>query len=750
MNNCCDTSAHVKSTDTTTCNEPVTSHLRQHTAGPCENVLLEGRNEKETILLMNKCVKQQKEDSSAVFDGLGSEKLDTCSKHMYPIGDDSDSDCSSVVNNMAVSSGGVHEPSSDEEEVELFSCGTQPPDVSGQSHPVQASDLTYISSPNKNLHHTSDVFQVSFGTDTESLVTTTQSQLSSISSTQSPCCSSNGTIPVSTTESHCDRARVKACVASSPGSLSIFRNHYPQDTHIITEEMHADASQTSDLLRCDEKKSSVESSPSGSRPSRISASIINKQKILECKTNLRPDASFLAKKHSKLQHLACSDSPEWNSNFRLQVESGPPKLKGLSVKRKSKPEEEALQKLCGSASPLSPDTKASLKQSNLSPMVTISGILKTANQPGISSCLALARAGDRKQITTEHSSGTLQTVHLPKKSIHLAPAESHSPVNQRTFMKVQLSSSSSSPPPSVMLHSETVVSKDNKCLKNYAGALAPMYSSTDEQTNASVSNTAFNSLCSTTAAHLTSKGSKPSAAMETDKLLRCSTSRLYRKTVERRSLYTDTASPADYSPFSVQYKIKSFENLANFDKPVAKSSDVQSYAVACRAPLNQRIAGYMGLVNSVDTQIQQKSFSSYVENQLPAISCSPDLGKSSENEVQKPSAKSAPQTSLVLRRKHGSLPHNRLRQFRALSMPELEKLCKEDVKRGHSAAVDKLEPGIHTTVFTKAQVTPSFPTTATPTKADVNEVNQSEAGFTEEVPQGTRESQGQHLCWSIR
>ncbi|XP_030579328.1 PDZ domain-containing protein 2 isoform X2 [Archocentrus centrarchus] len=768
---CCDTSEHIKSTDKIIYNEPVSSCLSQNTAVLSENLPLEARNEKDTILHINKCVNQQKEDSSAVFDGSGPEKLDACSKHMYPIGDDSDSnsdsvtDCSSVVNNMADCIGGVQEPSSDEEEVELFSCETQPPAATGQSHLIQSSLLPYISSPAKNLHQSSDVFQVSFGTDTQNSITTTQgpqpSQLSEVSSTQSPCQSSNNTIHVPTIESDVDRARVKACVASSPGSLSIYKNHYPPDTHIIPEEMHADASQTPDLLKCDEiQMSSVESNPSGSRLSRMSASIINKQKILECKTNLKPDASFLPKKNSKLKHLACSDSPVWSSNFRLQVESGPPKLKGLSVKRKNKPEEEALQQLSGSASPVSPDTKASLKQSkDLPSIVTISGILKTTNQPGISSCVALARVGDRKQITTEHSCRTLQTVQLPKKNIHSgskATAESqdqsHSPVTQRTFMKVRLSSSSGSSSSSVMLHSETVVSKDNKHLKNDAGALAPVHSSTgatDEKTNALVSNIAFNSLCSTTAAHSLTKGSKPSTVMETDKILKSSSSRLYRKTMERRSLYTDTALSADYSPLSVQYKIKSFENLANFDKPMAKSSDVQSYALARRAPLNQRIAGYMGLVNSVDSQIQQRSFSSYVENQLPATSCSPRLGKSSETKVQKPPDETAPQTSLVLRRKQGNLPHNRLRQLRALSMPELEKLCKEDVKRGHSTAVDKTEPGIHTTMFTEAPVTESLPTSATPTKVDLNGVNQTGAEFTEEIPQGNQENHGQQLGWSI-
>uniref|UniRef100_G3NIF8 PDZ domain-containing protein n=1 Tax=Gasterosteus aculeatus TaxID=69293 RepID=G3NIF8_GASAC len=48
----------------------------------------------------------------------------------------------------------------------------------------------------------------------------------------------------------------------------------------------------------------------------------------------------------------------------------------------------------------------------------------------------------------------------------------------------------------------------------------------------------------------------------------------------------------------------------------------------------------------------------------------------------------APQTPQLLRRKHGKLARSRLRQLRALSMPELEKLCSEDFTRDLDAAVD--------------------------------------------------------------
>lgn len=671
------------------CDEPETCCPGQHGAALCEKPPLEARDEKGAAFLMNKCVNQQKEGSSAVFSGSGPEKSNPSCKHMDPTADvsGSNSDCSAVVKNMADGIGGV-------------------------------------------------------------------------SSTRSPCQFLNSTAPVSATEPHFDR--VKACAASR--HTSVYRNHAPPAAHSVTENLHADVSQRSDLLRCDDTQTySVESNPSGSRLSKMSASVSNNHKVVQCKDTLKPDACSLPKTSSKLKHLGYSDSPVWRSNFRLQVESGPSTLKGLSIKKKNSPEE-PLQKLLGS--PVPADTKASFRQSTNPAAVVTIGILKPTNQPDVRSGLAVAGAGDTKQIMTEHgnSDGALQTVQLPKKDMHVgyeAKAESHGPATQRTFMEVRLSSSSSSSSSSAaaaaaaaaMSHRDKKVSKENKHRNDTDARLAAMHSSTvtaEERTAASVTNTAFHSL-SSTAAHSTSKGFKPVTVMETEETAKSSTSRLSTQTLSTRTLSTQTlsahtASSADYSPFSVRHKIKSFENLANVDKPLVKSSDPQPYALAYRAPLNQRIAGYMELVNAVDFRTRQRSFSSYVENLLPATSCSLRLRKSSKNEVHKAPDGAAPHTPPVLRKKHGRLLYSRLRQLRALSMPELEKLCKEDVAGGCSNA-DKTDSDTQSTI---APVTDSFPTCATPMKADLNSVNHSEAEVTEETAQRTRETHGRQLGWSIR
>ncbi|XP_071340238.1 PDZ domain-containing protein 2-like [Trachinotus anak] len=244
--------------------------------------------------------------------------------------------------------------------------------------------------------------------------------------------------------------------------------------------------------------------------------------------------------------------------------------------------------------------------------------------------------------------------------------------------------------------------------------------------------------------------------------------------MERQSFSTDAALSAGYNPFSVRHKIKSFENLANFDKPVAKSSDIQSHALTYQASLNQRIAGYMNLVNSFDCRGRQRSFSSYVENLIPTTPCSSPLGKlhsnitlmnldsphthcntaplledSPEDEVPKAPDGFTPQTPPVLRRKHGRLPHSRLQQLRALNMLELEKLCTQDFTRAQGTDIDTTETSLYPTVLTKATVTESFPPSAALTEVDVNRVSQRDPGSTEETPQGAPETHGPQPGWSI-
>ncbi|KAJ4941408.1 hypothetical protein JOQ06_011287 [Pogonophryne albipinna] len=267
---------------------------------------------------------------------------------------------------------------------------------------------------------------------------------------------------------------------------------------------------------------------------------------------------------------------------------------------------------------------------------------------------------DKVQAGVASSPGTLSTYSSPP------PADNHSVIQgtvehlhpdalltSRTFIEVRLSPISGSSAPVVADH-ETVNPEDSQRSPRHrdarSAAMLPPANSTVDKTSS--------------------------------------------MTPERRSLSTEAAMSADFNPFSVRHKIKSFENLANFDRPAAKSTDIQSYALAYRASLNQRIAGYMGV---------------------------------------------------VLRRKHGKLPRSRVRQLRALSMPELEKLSTEDFTRGHGEDGDTLDPGSYPNIPTIA--TESSPPAATLTEAEVTGGSRTDPGSHEETPGAGTETQPP--SWSI-
>ncbi|KAG7221344.1 hypothetical protein INR49_017310 [Caranx melampygus] len=463
---------------------------------------------------------------------------------------------------------------------------------------------------------------------------------------------------------------------------------------------------------------------------------------------------LLTKKTSGLKLFENSDGPVWSSILKLPSESqislntAAPRLKGLSIRSKNKAEEHQLQK----NSPATLNSNAALNQSTqLTPLTTTSSCLRPTNRPDVNSCLALPKVSERKQVRPGE-----RDAHVTKEnSVHVgsrSQGKSHQPPTQRTFIEVQLSSLSGSSSPAVV-HSDTVNS-DSK--------LTPKGTEV-KSANVMVHNTELNSLSCPKETYLpTSNGSKPNTAVETGETMKSSTSRLYIKTMERRSFSTDAALSVAYNPFSVRHKIKSFENLANFDRPVAKSSDIQSHALTYRASLNQRIAGYMDLVNSVDCRARQRSFSSYVETLIPTTPCSSALGKHPSNitllnldfphtrcstapllevgcEAEAPKAPDgfSPQTPPVLRRKHGRLPRSRLQQLRALSMPELEKLCTEDFTRGQSAAEEKTE--------TSTTETEKSAHNAARTEVDVNRVRQRD----QETPQETPETHEPQPSWSI-
>ncbi|XP_062240942.1 PDZ domain-containing protein 2 isoform X2 [Platichthys flesus] len=821
---CVDQNTHIKPSCKTSLNDALPCSSSQQTVALSEEAAIHGPTQPSPCSTLvagsEKCATPLVETIH-----MNQPKENSGSEMMYPIGEDSDSNSESntdsvMVNKMVSSHGHLHEPSSDEEEVEIFYSDAHQPAAGGHFYLGQSlngsSPSQDGSSQDTNLTHTSDVMQVSSEVSAgykENSVTTSQclqlSQLFRDSSTDQPRQSPNGTMTISSTEYHINSAIQSCdneCLASRSCSLSIYSSPSPSGAHSVTQGMtanlHADALLTSDLQKHLNRNLTLsplmESEASCSHISRadtrVPASVTNKEKVLKYRTGLNPCATSSLVKTSSPNLPNNSDCPVWSGIFKLQVESQirpntAPKLKGLSINSKNKLEEEPLQKPTRSESQFSSSTYTSFIQSaKLSQVADMSSCLMTNNQTDMNSCLALPKFSAIRQVPTEHrpADGTLQTLQLAKENViqlgckatakPLVQSLQHS--TQRTFIEVQLSPLSGSSSP-LLTHYEKVFSEDSKHTKRGPHArISPLIFpdlSAVEKTNAKVFNTGFNSLCSTEETSSTpSNGLNHTSILETTGPLKSSTSRLHIKTTERRSFSTDNTLSAVYNPFSVRHKIKSFENLAHFDKPVARNNDIQSYALAYRASLNQRIAGYIGLVNSIDCRTRQRGFTSYVANQTPTTPYSPPFGKSRSSitpmnlEYPDASCNTAPllednpeaevknmtdgitsQTPPVLRRKHCKLPRSRMQQLRALSMPELEKLCTEDFAREHGTSIYNTEPGIHPTSLLNATGTERCPHPATLTKVDMNMVNQGEPESTEETPHRPSEIPGQQPSWSI-
>ncbi|MBN3271020.1 PDZD2 protein, partial [Polyodon spathula] len=181
---------------------------------------------------------------------------------------------------------------------------------------------------------------------------------------------------------------------------------------------------------------------------------------------------------------------------------------------------------------------------------------------------------------------------------------------------------------------------------------------------------------------------------------------------ERRSYSTESSLPLDHNSFSVRQRIKSFENLASFDKPVIRAIEIQSFAVTSKPPVGRRSSGNMtasaACAHSVDgSRSLRRSLSSCADSSSEAPVTSPHLKKSpstmaligfESNPVenirethteekalgvasvskQDPVSQTPPVSRNRNTRGHSSLSRSRLRELRALSMPDLDKLCTED------------------------------------------------------------------------
>ncbi|XP_032434767.1 PDZ domain-containing protein 2 isoform X2 [Xiphophorus hellerii] len=422
--------------------------------------------------------------------------------------------------------------------------------------------------------------------------------------------------------------------------------------------------------------------------------------VLKDKADLSPEAMFIFKNTSDLKPLNDSDCPAESGKGEQQLAAGPPKLNVLSIQSISIAQEEPQLKAFRNESLVPLDRNVALKEfTKFQPTTIVSSFLNSNRQLDVNICHELSKVCDRMHNAAKHglSGSTIQTVQCPKekniiscsKSSVLSLEQSCPSITQRTFMELQLSPASGLISPLFKYNKETTSkpTKDSK-IKTYArlaSKLSPI--SRGEITNGMAKREGFDY---TEKAQLTTADDpKPSQILVSGETLKFSTSRPICRTMERWSLSKDVTLSAGYKPFSVRHKIMSYESLANLDKPVAKSSDVHTFAVAYTASLNQRISGYMDSVNSVDWRGHQRNNSSYNNCLTSVASLSPPLRKSAGNENQNAPDGTISHNRVVLRRKHDRLPTRKVHQSRALSMPNLEKLCTDNFNGGNTTAGNK-------------------------------------------------------------
>ncbi|XP_053788037.1 PDZ domain-containing protein 2 [Vidua chalybeata] len=190
------------------------------------------------------------------------------------------------------------------------------------------------------------------------------------------------------------------------------------------------------------------------------------------------------------------------------------------------------------------------------------------------------------------------------------------------------------------------------------------------------------------------------------------------------------------SSFSVKQRIKSFENLANFDRPIVKAIDICS---AARLPLARRSCGGLAATSS-STEAPwalRRSLSSYGGSPSPTNTMAKSPlgtepvcvteggkgdGKPQRSKEDGAGADIAAFPTLASQVHHSRglgqppLSRSRLRELRALSMPDLEKLCGEGFSEPPQPACFKTELEItpRRVLGTPAQSRPAPPACCSP------------------------------------
>ncbi|XP_060490400.2 PDZ domain-containing protein 2 isoform X3 [Panthera onca] len=198
--------------------------------------------------------------------------------------------------------------------------------------------------------------------------------------------------------------------------------------------------------------------------------------------------------------------------------------------------------------------------------------------------------------------------------------------------------------------------------------------------------------------------------------------------VTRRHYYSEQNYEST-SFFSVKQRIKSFENLAHSDRLVARSGVSPFLSASSKPPIGRRSSGSIAsgsLSHPSDPAARslRRSLSSCSESQSEASTLIPQMTKSPSStaltvsqqnpaEASNKGPDSDPKKSLSpsgiptptmtpaspIKRNKSSVRHtqpsplsrSKLQELRALSMPDLDKLCNEDFSAGPTAVLFKTE-----------------------------------------------------------
>ncbi|XP_075697659.1 PDZ domain-containing protein 2 isoform X2 [Rhinoderma darwinii] len=178
------------------------------------------------------------------------------------------------------------------------------------------------------------------------------------------------------------------------------------------------------------------------------------------------------------------------------------------------------------------------------------------------------------------------------------------------------------------------------------------------------------------------------------------------RTIKRNYYYELNWPQEAASSLTVKQRIKSFENLVNFDKNVMKVIEINNAPFSSKSPLSRRSSGSVILhtQSNETTKVLRRSLSSCCDNQSEvslaaqikkspssvALTCTEKMPVDPAKDDQRPESTTTEKTETSVQgvqvRKNRiasshirpSLSRSKLRELRALSMPDLDKLCSED------------------------------------------------------------------------